>query len=682
MAREIQFKFKIQPYQTDAVDAICDVFKGQGGSGTLSYMMDVGLRKELVKGQKELALPIEIQTAFRNNELRLTNDQILTNIKEIQRNNNIKESVRLFNDLGKVELDIEMETGTGKTYVYIKSMFELNKRYGFSKFIVVVPSIAIREGVSKTFEYTQEHFMEHYHKKARFFIYNSSKLTDLESFSSDNNIQVMIINAQAFNARGEDARRIYEKLDSFQSRKPIDVIAANNPIVILDEPQKLSGTATQESLKRFNPLFTVNYSATHKTEHNLVYVLDALDAYNQKLVKKIAVKGVEVKNLKGTDSYLYLEDIIISTSETPKAKVEMEIRYKDIIKRETRILTTGDDLYHISNRLEAYHHGFVIKDINPLQNKALFTNGVELSCGTATGDVNDISLRRIQIRETIMSHIEKERVLFLKGIKTLSLFFIDEVAKYRQYDESGKEVNGLYGDIFEEEYNRIINDHRLLIDDPYSNYLKRIETSKTHNGYFSIDKKSNRLTNPTTARRRGEEQGISDDVSAYDLILKDKKRLLSFEEPTRFIFSHSALREGWDNPNVFQICTLKHSDSTVQKHQEVGRGLRICVNDLGDRMDASVQGIEVHAINKLTVIASESYKDFVKGLQESIAKDLYDRPTKADLAYFTGKSVKTELGIVQIDGATANKINFYLIQNGYVNEAAELTEKYHTAVAS
>lgn len=680
MAKELQFKFKIQPFQTHAVYSICDVFKGQPFLDAFSYMMDTGVSTTSVGKSMKIAFDEEIQTAFKNNEIKLTDEQLLLNIKEIQKNNGIKESSALVNELGRVELDIEMETGTGKTYVYIKTMFELNKQYGFSKFIVVVPSIAIREGVYKSFEYTQEHFMEYYHKKVRYFIYNSSKLNDLESFSSDNSIQVMIINAQAFNSRGEEARRIYEKLDSFQSRKPIDVIAANNPIVILDEPQKLGGTATQESLRKFNPLFTINYSATHKKEHNLVYVLDALDAYNKKLVKKIAVKGIEVKNLKGTDRYLYLEDILISKSEPPKAKIEFEVGYKGYIKREVRILGVKDDLYYLSNRLEEYRNGFIIKDINPLRSTVTFTNGIEISCGTASGDVNETTIRRIQIRETILSHLEKEKVLFPKGIKTLSLFFIDEVAKYRAYDDSGREINGDYGTIFEEEYNRIVSDYILVIDDPYSNYLKGIETNKTHNGYFSIDKKSNRLVNPTT-KKRGEEQGISDDVSAYDLILKDKKRLLSFEEPTRFIFSHSALREGWDNPNVFQICTLKHSDSTIQKHQEVGRGLRLCVNYMGDRIDATVPGIDVHKINKLTVVASESYKDFVKGLQESISKDLYERPTKAEVAYFVGKTVKTDSGNVLIDNTIATKINFFLIQNGYVDEDARLTQKYYDDVA-
>jgi type III restriction enzyme len=574
-----------------------------------------------------------------------------------------------------------METGTGKTYVYIKTIFELNKRYGWSKFIVVVPSIAIREGVYKTFQITQDHFMEYYGKKARFFIYNSKNLTELDNFSASSGINVMIINIQAFNtslkedAKSKEARRIYEKLDEFGSRRPIDVIKANCPILILDEPQKMGGDKTQEALANFNPLFCLNYSATHVQHHNLVYVLDAVDAYNKRLVKKIEVKGFEVKNLRGTDRYLFLENIIISPKKPPMAKIELEIEYKKSvnIKREARILGVGDDLYVESNEMEQYK-GYVISDIDPIRGTVTFTNGEVLSRGEVIGDVSEKDLRRIQIRETIISHFEKEKQLFELGIKTLSLFFIDKVAKYRKYNEAGEEVNSEYGEMFEQEYISVLNDYITLEDTPYVRYLNSIDPAKTHAGYFSIDKHGCKVDSPT---KRGSDE--SDDISAYDLILKDKERLLSFDEPVRFIFSHSALREGWDNPNVFQICTLKHGGaSPTQKRQEVGRGLRLCVNQRGERMDVEKCADSVHSINVLTVIASEGYKNFVADLQTGIKEALYERPTKATVEYFTGKTVMVGEKTHVLNMQEARDIYRYLIKNDYIDNNDGITESYRT----
>ena len=580
-----------------------------------------------------------------------------------------------------------METGTGKTYVYIKTIFELNKKYGWSKFIVVVPSIAIREGVKKSFEITTNHFMEHYGKKARFFVYDSSNLHQLDSFASSSDISVMIINTQSFassfnennKSRNNTTRIIYSKRDEFASRKPIDVIAATRPIIILDEPQKMGGKATQKALKKFNPLFCLNYSATHAKKHNLVYVLDALDAFNKKLVKKIEVKGIELKNLRGTNKYLYLEEIILSKKEGPKARIELEIKYNKSINREIRIVKVGDDLYHTSNEMEQYKEGFVVSDINPLDGTITFSSGDYLHIGEASGDLSEKEMRRIQIRETILSHFEKEEALFNKGIKTLSLFFIDEVAKYRQYDEDGNELLGEYGQIFEEEYKRILNDNIKLFNSPYQRYLRNMcsDVSKVHKGYFSIDKKGRSIDSTI---KRGSD--FSDDISAYDLILKKKERLLSFEEPTRFIFSHSALREGWDNPNVFQICTLKHSDSQTAKRQEVGRGLRLCVNQNGNRMDAESCGDSVHDINMLTVVASESYKDFVTDLQSDMKEDLYDRPTTATKEYFKGKYVKVDGEPTPIDSKMAASIEKYLETNGYIDSKKKVTDKYRSDVKS
>ena len=561
-------------------------------------------------------------------------------------------------------------------------MFELNKRYGWSKFIVVVPSIAIREGVNKSFEMTQDHFMEHYGKKARFFIYNSSNLNQLDNFSSSSGINVMIINTQAFasslkeGGRNKESRIIYSKRDEFGSRRPIDVIKANRPIIILDEPQKMGGEVTQKALKNFNPLFSINYSATHKKQHNLVYVLDALEAYNKRLVKKIEVKGFEVKNFRGTDQYLYLESIILSSKKPPMARIELEISYQKSINREPRILGVGDNLFYISNEMEQYKEGYTISEIDPIRGTVTFANGDVLLKGDVVGDISQKDMRRIQIRETIISHFEKEEHLFNMGIKTLSLFFIDEVAKYRLYDEDGNEQLGEYGKMFEQEYNSILNEYITLLDTPYVRYLKGIETADTHKGYFSIDKKTGRSID--SALKRGRE--FSDDISAYDLILKNKERLLSFNEPTRFIFSHSALREGWDNPNVFQICTLKHSDSSTMKRQEVGRGLRLCINQAGNRMDAESLGETVHNINKLTVIASESYKNFVGDLQKQIKEVLYDRPSKATIEYFEGKTVMVGEVPTVIDARQAKDIYRYLLKNDYIDNDDNVTDSYRTDI--
>lgn len=694
----MKFNFKIQDYQTEAVDSIVKVFEGQGYHSGLGYIRDLGSLE--IPQQKQLSLlgdefgeqlELEDTTGYKNEEIMLTDDRLLQNIRDLQLQNNIKQSPTLVKDLGRCSLDVEMETGTGKTYVYIKTMFELNKLYGWSKFIVVVPSIAIREGVKKSFEMTVDHFMEHYGKKARFFIYNSSNLNQLDNFSASSGINVMIINTQAFAAslneeknvegrKGDAAARIiYSKRDEFGSRRPIDVIKANRPILILDEPQKMGGEVTQKALKNFNPLFSMNFSATHAKQHNLVYVLDALDAFNKRLVKKIEVKGFEVKNFRGTDKYLFLEQIVLSSKKPPMARIELEIGYNKSINRETRIVGVGDDLYYISQQMEQYK-GYTISEVDPIRGAVTFTNGEVIRTGDVVGDISERDMRRIQIRETILSHFEKEEKLYQMGIKTLSLFFVDEVAKYRQYDEEGNEVLGEYGKMFEQEYISVLNDYITLFDTPYQQYLRSTcsNVSRVHNGYFSIDKKTGRSIN--SELKRGSE--FSDDISAYDLILKNKERLLSFEEPTRFIFSHSALREGWDNPNVFQICTLKHSDSTTAKRQEVGRGLRLCVNQDGNRMDAEVCGDNVHSINMLTVIASESYKGFVSALQADIKTVLYDRPTKASIEYFTGKVVQVDGKPYTITAQEAKAIQRYLIRNDYIDNDDAVTDAYRTDLAN
>lgn len=680
----MKFRFKIQPFQTEAVQSIIRVFSGQPKQGKSKYRRDIGKQNVQISLDEQ---DMEFEIGYRNADVELTKDQLLKNIRAVQTANNIKNSVKLEDGLGLVSLDVEMETGTGKTYVYIKTMIELYEKYGWGKFIVVVPSIAIREGVKKTFEMTQEHFMDLYGVKARFFVYNSSNLHQIDEYSQNSGINVMIINTQAFNTTmneeknvegrkgNEVARIIYSKRDGFGSRRPIDVIKANRPIIILDEPHKMGGTATQNALKNnFNPLFSLNFSATHKTSHNLVYVLDALDAFKKKLVKKIEVKGFDLKNLSGTNRYMYLAAIVIDRKQPPRARLEFEIKRGSGIKRETQLLGVGDSLYAASNGLEQYK-GISIAEVDPIRSIVMFSNGDTLQAGEASGDVNEDDIRRIQIRETIASHFDKEERLFEQGIKCLSLFFIDEVAKYRQYDEDGNEVLSEYGQIFEEEYNTALNERLTLFPTDYQKYLRGIETDETHRGYFSIDKKGRAIDSKV---KRGSE--FSDDISAYDLILKNKERLLSFEEPTRFVFSHSALREGWDNPNVFQICTLKRSDNATAKRQEVGRGLRLCVNKTGERQDVEACGETlVHGLNVLTVIASESYAGFVADLQKEIKTDLYERPTKASLDYFVGKHILVDGDTHEITTTEATAIYNYLVRNDYVDDDGRVTDIYRVA---
>ncbi len=675
----MKFKFKTQSYQQDAVNNICKVFDGQPYFDMVRYTRDLGTgrRKNDFQMDMEDVGAYEVDdNGFENAKIVLEDADIFANIKKIQQESNYKVSDELVRGLGRCSLDIEMETGTGKTYVYIKTIFELNQRYGWSKFIIVVPSIAIREGVKKSFSMMEDHFMEQYGKKARYFIYNSKRLSELDSFASSSEIQVMIINAQAFNARGADARRIDMVLDEFQSRKPIDVVARTRPILIIDEPQKLGGEATQSSLKKFNPLFNINFSATHRKHHNLVYCLDALDAYNKKLVKKIQVKGFEIKNLRGTNGYIYLQDIILSKDKPPMAKLWFEIKYKEKINREPRILGVDRNLYALSNEMEQYKNGYTIKDINPYTNTVTFLNDIELKIGEVVGNVSEKDIRRVQIRETIRSHFEKEELLYSKGIKCLSLFFVDKVIDYRDYNQPDEK--GDYARIFEEEYMNVLNKYIKLYETPYIKYLKTkcSNVNEVHKGYFSIDKKTGRMTDSKDNKETG-----SDDISAYDLILKNKERLLSFDEPTRFIFSHSALREGWDNPNIFQICALKPGgDSAIAKRQEVGRGLRIAVNMLGERVDTnycSATGNNFHKINMLTVVATDSYKDFVSDIQKDIKANLADRPTRATVEYFKGKYVSDGTNKIEVDTQLASDIQSYLRFSGYVDKDNKLTEAYY-----
>ena len=671
----MKLQFKHQKFQADAAKAVVDVFAGQPYL-TPTYMMDRGINY-----QQSLTDEDDF-TGWRNERIlpELSDRIILEHLQKVQRTNQIKPSEHLE---GHYNLTIEMETGVGKTYTYIKTMYELNKHYGWSKFIVVVPSIAIREGVYKSFQVTQEHFAEEYGKKIRFFIYNSSQLTEIDRFASDSSINVMIINSQAFNAKGKDARRIYMKLDEFRSRRPIDIIAKTNPILIIDEPQSVEGKQTKERLKEFNPLLTLRYSATHKSDsiYNMVYRLDAMEAYNKRLVKKIAVKGITESGSTATEGYVYLEEINLSKAD-PTATLQFDFKGASGIRKKTMKVGIGFNLYDNSGGLDEYQNNFIVKFIDGRDNSVEFLNGIKIYAGDVIGKVSEDQLRRIQIRETILSHIERERQLFHKGIKVLSLFFIDEVAKYKQYDAAGQAYNGIYADMFEEEYADIVGNMQLEFDDKdYLRYLDSISAHETHAGYFSIDKKGKM----TDSKLSDKKEQTSDDIDAYDLIMKNKELLLDRDpkrSPVRFIFSHSALREGWDNPNVFQICTLKQSSSEVRKRQEVGRGLRLCVNQDGERMDANVLGNDVHTVNVLTVIASESYDSFAKGLQTELADAVADRPQKVTASLFEGKVITDAKGNEQlVDADTAQAIYDDLVLNGYVKKGV-LTDKYYADKAN
>ena len=683
----MKLQFKHQKFQADAAKAVVDVFAGQPYL-TPSYLMDRGYGQQSVTDDTDF-------TGWRNEPIvpELSEKLILEHLQKVQRTNQIKPSDKLE---GRYNLTIEMETGVGKTYTYIKTMYELNKHYGWSKFIVVVPSIAIREGVYKSFQVTQEHFAEEYGKKIRFFIYNSAQLTEIDRFASDSSINVMIINVQAFNKSvdaneklesgkraDKNAAIIFRKLDSFRSRRPIDIIAKTNPILIIDEPQSVEGPAAKKNLKLFCPLLTLRYSATHKSDsiYNMVYRLDAMEAYNKRLVKKIAVKGITESGSTATEGFVYLESINLSKAD-PTATIQFDCKGANGIRKKTATVGIRYNLYDNSGNLDEYKVGFVVKTIDGRDNSVEFLNGIKIYAGDVIGKVSEDQLRRIQIRETILSHLERERQLFHKGIKVLSLFFIDEVAKYKQYDEAGHPFNGIYADMFEEEYNDILSSmQREIGDEDYIRYLDAISAHDTHAGYFSVDKKGKM----TDSKLSDKKEGTSDDIDAYDLIMKNKELLLDRDpkkSPVRFIFSHSALREGWDNPNVFQICTLKQSSSEVRKRQEVGRGLRLCVNQDGERMDANVLGNDVQSINVLTVIASESYDSFAKGLQTELADAVAGRPVAVTADLFKGKVIVDARGNEQVvDGDTAQAIFEDLISNGYVKRGV-LTDKYYADKAN
>lgn len=684
----MKLRFKHQKFQEDATNAICDVFSGQPNQ-TRKFLVDQGESSNMTASLLE-------RTGWANPEIHLREQDMLKNLRDVQKANGIIPNSKLETLTSKVEWDdgrkqnvtrpvftVEMETGTGKTYTYIKTMYELNARYGWSKFIIVVPSIAIREGVAKSFHITADHFKEEYGKATRFFIYNSTRLNELEQFADDPGINVMIINTQAFATKGKDNKRMYMKLDTFRSRRPIDVIASVNPIIIVDEPQSVIGVSggknvTRDSLGKFNPLFYINYSATHRENFNMVYRLDAVDAYHQQLVKKITVKGISIRGTTATNGYLYLQRINVYPNKSPSATVVFEYNANagTGLGKKMKTFVHGDDIYDHSGEIEAYRNGYKIAEINAREGFVEFTNGLKINPGQVIGDSNEEDIRRIQIRETIMSHLEKERELFKRGIKVLSLFFVDEVAKYKYYDESG-EQKGVYSEVFEEEYKTATDLFFTQLpfgeDEDYRKYLKRDDASQIHAGYFSVDKQG-KVANSEV--KRGENE--SADVDAYTLIMKDKERLLSTDEPVRFIFSHSALREGWDNPNVFQICTLRMSSSDIKKRQEIGRGLRLSVNKDGERMDAEVLGTHnVHDVNALTVVANESFEEFAKALQDEFYEVIKNRPKEITPSLFEGQAWLDGAGNeTEVDNSKAANIYVALKMAGLVKDG-QLSDEYH-----
>ena len=673
----MKLRYKHQRFQTEAALAVANAFTGQPKSdGQSDHIVDQGVHQDLfvVKG-------------FGNKNVILAPEAVCENVRAIQTEQGLKpvEHLQQLQGVGTA-LTIEMETGTGKTYTYIKTMYELNARYGWTKFVVVVPSIAIREGVLKSFESMQEHFAQEYGKRTQYFVYNSKQLSKIDAFASDAGMHVMIINTQAFNASMDEekskgarpdkaARIIFERRDEFGSRRPIDVLAQTHPIMIIDEPQSVLGVdkknKTRKGIAMFKPLFTLLYSATHRKGdiYNMVYKLDAIDAYNQKLVKKIEVKGIRQIGSTATNGYVYLEEIVIGKG-NPQARLSFDIKTQTGTKQVSRLVDERFNLKEQSGGLAEYDNNFIVERIDGRLGIVHFLNGLTLHEGDAVGSVNEDYIRRIQIRETIRTHLERERQLYGQNIKVLSLFFIDHVDSYKLYE--GEDSKGKFAKMFEEEYNRVLSEMLpSFTDEAYLRYLSdpRNAASKVHKGYFSMDKKSKMVE---SKERQGENE-----ERAFDLIMKDKERLLSLNEPVRFIFSHSALKEGWDNPNVFQICTLKNSDNETKKRQEVGRGMRLCVNQKGERQDADVLGDHVFDTNILTVIASESYEDFAKKLQTEMAEACADRPTVITPNLFEDKTYTMEDGTNgKLDINQARAIYNELIRQDYVNDEGTLTARY------
>ncbi len=595
-------------YQHDAIDSVTSIFEGQETRQSNFSVPNMPLTPllQMAKPQDDLGI---------GNKLELLDDELLENIKGIQLVRGLKQS----KNLGSKDFTVEMETGTGKTYVYLRTIFELNKQYGFTKFIIVVPSLAIKEGVYKSLQITEQHFKEHYENvQYDYFVYDSQKLGEVRNFATNDCIQIMVINIDAFRKSFTDpsketkANIIHRANDRMSGTKPIEFIQSTNPVVIIDEPQSVDNTPkSKKAIESLNPLCTLRYSATHKDKYNLLYKLDSIEAYDQKLVKQIEVASILVKD---GHNKAYIRLLKVNNKKSPiQAQIEFDVMQAGSVKRVVKWVRSGDDLYELSKGRSVYD-GYIINEIYCEEGNEFidFTSKEGfLRLGEAIGDVSQEDFKRLQIRKTIEEHLNKELVLIPKGIKVLSLFFIDKVANYRTYDEDGNPQKGKYALIFEEEYQKLVKSPK------YNTLFEKIENEvpveNLHNGYFAQDKKKDSTGTGIFKESSGEGKTIADGT-AYELIMKEKEKLLSFDSKLKFIFSHSALREGWDNPNVFQICTLNETGSVMKKRQEIGRGLRIAVNQDGER----VYGFDV---NTLTVMANESYEDFVRQLQKEIEEE-------------------------------------------------------------
>lgn len=562
-------------YQQDGIKSITALFEGQP-------LEDSILEFDLKEKQISFIQGI-------SNNLVLSEEQILTNLQSIQTNNEIKVSDKL----DGMHFSVEMETGTGKTYVYLRSIYELNKLYGFKKFVIVVPSVAIREGVLKNLEITHEHFQTLYDNvPINFQVYDSTKVSTLRGFATTSNIEVLVINIDSF---AKDENIINKPNDKLNGQKPVEFIQATHPIVIVDEPQNMETEKRLAAIENLKALCTLRYSATHRNLYNLTYSLNPVKAYDLGLVKQIEVDSIIEENA-FNDAFIQV-DSIKATKTRVTAKLFINVNDKNAVKKKPVTVKVGDDLYKLSNEREIYAEGYLVEEIDAVNQCISISNGNVLYKGDSQGDLTD-EVMKFQIRKTIEEHLKKEKRLNKLGIKVLSLFFIDKVANYRSYDATGNPVKGKFAEWFEEIYQEYVSK-------PAFKDLDKFSVEETHNGYFSQDKKG-------AFKDTSGETKADDDT--YSLIMKDKEKLLGLNNSLRFIFSHSALREGWDNPNVFQICTLNETKSDIKKRQEIGRGLRLAVDQTGKRTyDQN--------INRLTIIANEAYDDFAKALQQEIEDD-------------------------------------------------------------
>ena len=622
-------------YQWQAIEAVCDLFRGQEACRT---EFTVTLKLPEADTSPQLALGMAQTDMGVGNRLTLLDDQLLANLRNVQLRNGLAPSEQLHSG----DFTVEMETGTGKTYVYLRTIFELNRRYGFSKFVIVVPSVAIKEGVYKSLQITQEHFRGLYAGvPVDFFLYDSGKLGQVRNFATSSTIQVMVMTVGAINKK--DVNNLYKDSEKTGGEKPIDLIKQARPILIVDEPQSVDGGLEgrgKEALAAMNPLCTLRYSATHANKHHMVYRLDALDAYERKLVKQIEVAAATVEDAHNK-AYVRLVSVR-NLRGTISAKVELDVKTATGVKRQEVTVGDGDDLQQTTKR--DIYTDFRVGEINTTKGSEFlelrFPGGEAfLALGQAHGDVDALAVQRQMIRRTIREHLEKEKFLRPKGIKVLSLFFIDSVERYRQYDTGGQPVKGEYARIFEEEYRRAAK------LPAYQSLFAEIDldsaAQEVHNGYFSIDKKGG--WQDTAENNAGNRENAE---RAYNLIMKEKEKLLSFATPLKFIFSHSALREGWDNPNVFQICTLRDMGTERERRQTLGRGLRLCVNQHGER----VRGFEV---NRLTVIATESYEQFAENLQKEIEADTGIRFGILEPHQFAAIAVSAATDATAADGTLA-----------------------------